>query len=330
MSQTKVRINKFDNMKGLAIFLIVIWHLEILRVIPPLGYKIIYIFSLPVFFFVAGYFSKTSPDQLMKSVKRLLIPYIIFCAITRVVQYAVTGDPYFDIMFIRPSFALWFLISLFMMKLFLPVFDRMKHPILISLIIALFFGFYVIKPNLLGLARTFGYMPVFLFGFYYKDISQKVTDSYPRLVELYNRYYIILFIVLLAGMLFVLSNITVNFQFRAAYQGFFVFGMIKRLFLIFCYMAGPVMLMKVMTNRECFLTKWGRNSMAIYLLHCYFRITLEGVIPNVFEHHLRTYCICITLLIFAVTIILSRDVVTKYLNKFTDGVYDLIFKKIPL
>ncbi|WP_292747221.1 hypothetical protein [Methanobrevibacter sp.] len=67
----------------------------------------------------------------------------------------------------------------------------------------------------------------------------------------------------------------------------------------------------------------------IHLLHCYFRISLEGPFKSIFQHHLKAYCICITLLILAVTIILSRDIVTKYLNKFTDGVYDLIFKQIP-
>ena len=83
MGQTlnlKNRINKFDNLKGFAIFLIVLGHFLFLT-----DYKnilvlrnFIYIFHLPIFFFVAGYFSKIDSSQPLKSFKRYTIHDFIF------------------------------------------------------------------------------------------------------------------------------------------------------------------------------------------------------------------------------------------------------------
>lgn len=63
-----IRINKFDNLKGFAIFLIVLGHVAYSMNISSLNYfnRFIFIFHLPIFFFVAGYFSKITLDQQVK------------------------------------------------------------------------------------------------------------------------------------------------------------------------------------------------------------------------------------------------------------------------
>ena len=120
---TKVRINKYDNLKGLAIFLIVLGHLTFLTkfTIIKVIHNFLCIIHLPIFFFVAGYFSKIGPDEPIKAFKRLFIPFIIFCILWDLFYSVVLGNNHTAALLINPGFALWFLIALFMMKLLLPI-----------------------------------------------------------------------------------------------------------------------------------------------------------------------------------------------------------------
>ena len=82
-----------------------------------------------------------------------------------------------------------------------------------------------------------------------------------------------------------------------------------------------------MTNRECFLTKLGRNSMAIYVLHPFIYYTFKPVWPTMISS--PTISIVLSLILTAITVfILSRDIVTVYLNKFTDGVFNIFFNPV--
>ena len=67
--KSSVRINRFDNLKGLAIFLIVLGHLSFITELDSINliHNYIYLIHLPIFFFVAGYFSKIGPDETKKS-----------------------------------------------------------------------------------------------------------------------------------------------------------------------------------------------------------------------------------------------------------------------
>ncbi|WP_458403801.1 acyltransferase family protein [Methanobrevibacter sp.] len=60
----KVRLNRFDNLKGLAILMIVFWHLRSVDLFPELPVKFIFLTALPIFFFVAGRFSKQNRTSL--------------------------------------------------------------------------------------------------------------------------------------------------------------------------------------------------------------------------------------------------------------------------
>ena len=82
--KTVGRINRFDNLKGFAILLIVFGHLCFIYDKNNLVYLLrnfVYLVHLPIFFFVSGYFSKIGPNEPIKAFKRLLVPYILFTII---------------------------------------------------------------------------------------------------------------------------------------------------------------------------------------------------------------------------------------------------------
>lgn len=193
----KPRINKYDNLKGFAIILIVFGHFMVLANENLIAiHNFISIIDLPIFFFVSGYFSKISPKEPLKSFKRLMIPYLILCIFMRLKGLFVLGTNYSYPLFISTEFGLWFLISLFTMKLSLPIFDKLKYPVLIAIFNSLLIGLLGIDSEILGITRTFSYLPIFLIGFYYDEYTQKVKNRVSNINTLFskNSNYLICFI----------------------------------------------------------------------------------------------------------------------------------------
>ena len=184
---TKVRINKYDNLKGMAILIVLIMHFDFIHALPG---EFIHYLYLPfgVFFFVSGYFSKIDSTQPQKSFKRLIVPYLIFCVLLELFKFAYLGSMNWKMIIIHSGMALWFLVALFIMKMILPIVDKFRYPILTTLAFALLFGLYDINPYLLGLTRAFAYLPIFLLGFYYN--SYIVKNQTFNKDEIHNNYYV--------------------------------------------------------------------------------------------------------------------------------------------
>lgn len=332
---TKARINKFDNLKGLAIILIVLGHMLFITQFTTdiLLKKTIFIFHLSIFFFVAGYFSKIGPKEPMKAVKRLLIPYLLFCIIYKLFLYFIIGESS-DILFLVPEYALWFLISLFFMKLFLPLLNKLKYPITSTIILALIIGVIPLNLAYLSISRCIAFLPAFLVGFKYKDYKKIFDKKYPKLNEILNNNkvaFCLLIISLIICVLIAYTTSSVSIELKSQY--FFksnigvIEEIIKRFLIIIMGIIVTLLLNKLMTNKKTFLTKIGRNSMAIYLLHVYFITIIKTfIIPNVplFSSGGLIFLVFALVSTGIIVLLLSRDVVTKYLNKFTDGTYELI------
>ena len=344
---TKPRINKFDNLKGLAIILIVLGHMLFLTKYTSiiLLKNFIFVFHLPIFFFVAGYFSKIDSDEPKKAIKRLLIPYLLFCIIYKIFLYLIIGETS-GIIFLAPEHTLWFLISLFTMKIFLPLLNKLKYPVITITVLALLIGFIPLNIGYLGVSRTVAFLPIFLVGFKYKDYKKIFNYKYPKLKEILNNSKISILLLIIALIICVLIAYTVPLsviELKTCYKFESIVGVIleviERLIIIVMGIIVTLLLNKVMTNKKSILTKLGKNSMAIYLLHIYFTITIQKIIiPNtpILSSSGLIFLVFAFVSTTIIVLLLSRDVVTKYLNKFTDEVFDLIisiinkFKKNPI
>ncbi len=328
--EIKTRLDKYDNLRGLAMFLIVLMHLDVLSVLAGFPQNLLKVIHLPLLFFVAGYFSKIGPDEGIKSFKRILVPYLVFYIIAKIFKWLVFGSKLtYQGMFFKTSMCLWFLMALFLMKMMLPIFDRFKYPILTSIICALLIGFINLDSSILALTRCFGYFPLFLVGFYYKQTKNNITTQYAKIVEFFNKHYKIISVLVVILAVIVCFKFQLRiFQFKEPYSGNLLYEMIKRLIVIVVEIGVVLVFDKYMPNKNCYLSKDGRNSLAIYLLHLYPYLCLKEVMPHSFAHNLPLYLVITFGLAVIVTFILSRDVVTKYLNKFTDGIYNIFAKPI--
>ncbi len=324
------RINRFDNLKGFAIILIVIGHLIYLKNTHEINLirNFLYIIHLPIFFFVSGYFSKIDKDQPVKSFKRLMIPFLLFCILYWLFQkYVLLGHP--KTLFIYPGYGLWFLISLFSMKLILPIIDRLRYPVLTSFILALLIGF--INCNFLGISRTFVYLPIFLIGFYYRDYADAFSQRFsPISSTLSNRKVVLILAALTFLALLIAAD---NFPLKLIclkypYHGFDISEVASRALVICLGIAFTLILNRLMTNEEIFLTKFGRNSMSVYVFHLFTIKILVDILKPYYALQPTITLMSVFILSFIIVFILSRDFVTTFFNKVVDTIFNLMFQSL--
>jgi fucose 4-O-acetylase-like acetyltransferase len=166
------RDGRVDSIKGGLMVLVVFGHLlENFNASSPLYlaiYSSIYVFHMPLFVITAGMFSKEflEPRDYRSIVSRLLIPLVI-CQMLYFVWTARSGHP--DTVILRPHWILWFLLSLILWKLVLPIIVKVRYGMALTVLLALLAGYDPQIGYAFSLSRTVYFLPFFLFGFQYRD-----------------------------------------------------------------------------------------------------------------------------------------------------------------
>lgn len=118
-----------DNIKVVLIFLVVFNHLiafqlvKVDMVVRYVWYGIT-IFHMPAFIFISGYLSK-KPQDVLKNVKNLLIPYILGYSLTWY-AYIWTGRS-MDYELLRPSgTVMWYVLALFIYRLTIEALGKIR------------------------------------------------------------------------------------------------------------------------------------------------------------------------------------------------------------
>ena len=156
--------------------------------------------------------------------------------------------------------------SLFFMKMSVPIIDRFKYPLVIAIIGSLLIGFLDI--NILGISFTFCYLLIFILGFKYKDYKEMFINKLP-IIE--NNHFAIV-VAVISIFLSVILALTFNhdiISMKYMYFKEYLFNMISRGAIIFVSALNVVVLTRFMTNRKIVLTQIGMNSFTVYLLHPY-------------------------------------------------------------
>ncbi|WP_153126138.1 acyltransferase family protein [Peribacillus tepidiphilus] len=279
----------FDNAKFFLIFFVVFGHLlrefisdnETIYAV----YKTIYSFHMPAFIFVSGFFAKGIYEKgyITKIAKKLILPYLIFQLVYSVFYFflyqknSLTIDP------LTPHWSLWFLVSLFFWNIMLLGFSKWKPwiGISISLTIALLIGYVDFVSNYLSLSRTFVFFPMFLIGYHMKkEHIQKLTNIKARSIA---------FITIATVFFWFLQFPEINYKWLLGSKpyselesgsyiamftrlGFYVLSLI----MVFSFLA-------FVPKGQYFFTKWGKQTLYVYLLHGFFvRTFRESPLKNYF------------------------------------------------
>lgn len=156
----------FDNYKAFLIVLVVIahflWPLE--EVLPAAKYirMAIYLFHMPAFAFVSGYFSKK--NSVKRLIKSLLVPYLFLQMLFYVLSNWVWGiEQVFG--FAEPGYTLWFLLALFIWRCIVNKAALVRGIVPAAFLAGILVGFDPAIGKTLALSRTIVFFPFFVMGY---------------------------------------------------------------------------------------------------------------------------------------------------------------------
>ncbi|WP_344838354.1 acyltransferase family protein [Actinocorallia longicatena] len=165
----KVRDPFFDNAKFLAILLVVAGHTIVgLRSKVPAAdaaYIYVYLFHMPLFIVITGYFSRNftfGGGKARKLITNLGVPYVIFETLYSIVEWQVTGNK-FSISLLNPVYLTWFMLALFMWRLSTPVWQQIRWPLAVAVAISLI-SYTGPLSGQLDMHRVFGLVPFYVLG----------------------------------------------------------------------------------------------------------------------------------------------------------------------
>ena len=160
-----------DNAKFLLIALVVVGHaVEPLRDQGPAQtlYYWIYFFHMPAFILISGYLARSfdgSPGRVEKLVLTVAVPYLVFWTIHQGIYAIERGGLAESLSPLRPTWTLWFLVAFFLWRLSVPVWKRLRHPVLVATAISVFAATAQLGTTL-SLGRVLSFLPFFVLGLF--------------------------------------------------------------------------------------------------------------------------------------------------------------------
>jgi fucose 4-O-acetylase-like acetyltransferase len=268
----------FDNAKFVAIIFVALGHvIEDLRDIEALGavYMFIYMFHMPVFIVITGYFSRNftfSGNKAQKLITNLAVPYVVFEVAYSTYNWAVDGAD-FEITLLDPYYLTWFLIALFAWRLSTPVWQQIRWPLAVAVVISLLSGMNEL-PRELDMNRMLGMLPFFVLGLMLK----------PEHFEWLKRpaARVIGAMIMLGGLAtaFVVRNrMTAEWTYWRHGNDWFnvddATGSAMRLGLLVCSSLLVAGFLSLVPAKQRWFTRFGSLTLYTYLLHGFFTKGME-------------------------------------------------------
>ena len=311
----KKRSVYWDNIKGFLMILVVFAH--ILFQLQDQSNTIntivdtIYLFHMPAFVFVSGYFGKSERSHSYESIIKLIFLYFIF--------NTIIGFIYGFISLLQPMYSYWYLIALIVWRLTTHRIAKFKEINLILFAIALFIGFYPSVDNTFAAARIIGFYPYYMSGYLLsKEKGEELSaKKYSRRAPIGLLMLLGASVTAFAAMSF--FTITDSALQMGGYSE--PLDSFARIVLYIIAFLAITALRYITPNRKLpLLTMFGRNSLWIFILHRPFTLLISN--PLIRKNDtivLIVSAICTLIICLA----FGNDFAAKYLNRFLQSGADI-------
>ena len=322
------RVAFWDNFKGILIFLVVFGHFIYSYAINSDGswadsiFTFIYTFHMPAFIFSSGYLSKSEKSSSYKALLKLFICYIVFNFGMMVFLRIYNGT---SMSFLTPYNSYWFILSLIYWRISIKSLSKIKGILPLSIIIALLVGFWDF-PNTLSIRRTFTFFPFFLMG--YKLEKEKLNRLLNnRTIKKTLFSFILVFIIGISGIILLHNYNPLTFSTLVMGKYTNAYDIIYRIVIFgISILAILGMLFTVFKKEIPFLTKIGKNSLLIYLVHRFITIIFyTNFFPD--SNYSGLYIIYGFIATVIVCFIFSLDKLNNWFNSILNKTVDLIVTK---
>ena len=316
MSNKKIspsfRNERLDSVKYWLIILVISGHVLEIFQIPEnkVIWNWIYLFHMPLFIFISGYFSsKKSVKKMAASIWKIAEPLILFQFIALILwEESISLTT-----ILTPWWILWYLLSLIYWRLLLQVIPEsiLRNA---KLILPTTFGISILTGFLpfdvfLSLHRTFAFMPFFFLGYYMRGKNIYLPKKYKPLSFLF-------LILMVAVPLFFpqyLGILTHEIPFGSINDGG-IYNAIKRMIVFSLAIPMSIAFINVCPNTP-WIARQGRLTMQYFIYHALLIIPLMVI---TIELNIPMSFVLATIYIIILTVGLGLASRLKYFTKFTN------------
>jgi fucose 4-O-acetylase-like acetyltransferase len=272
----------WDNARFVAIFLVIVGHATLkLIAASDVAYSLylfVYVFQVPAFVLVSGYFAKATPPgvpQLKRLFTDIVVPYLIFETIWSGIHWAVSGKLKLD--YTTAWWTLWFLLALCIWRVVLPYLVILRYPLIISVALSVGAGYLSSFDDTFSLSRAVALLPFFVLG--WKLRQWKIADKWLTLRSAVVWRWRVAAILLFAG-LAVVSAVGIDEWRHLLLRRFLLYDESYASFGYDQWWAGALRLgfiglgalccfalLALMPRRATWFSGLGTRTMYIYLLH---------------------------------------------------------------
>lgn len=266
----KERRAYWDNIKGLLMLLTVFAHCLYQQQEPSIAIDrmvdFIYMFHMPAFVFISGYFGKSERAQSKESILRLTFLFVIF--------NSVVGFIYGFTSLLRPMLSYWYLLALAVWRLTAKHLAKYRFVLPVMLVLAICEGFFDTIDNTLAISRIIGFYPYYMLGYLLPtEKSEELRRTkYPKRAGIGVVLLICMtFGASLCGWIFRYSDNALIFHFYVS-----PLDALGRICLFLIAALGILTLCALSPDRKIpLLSAFGRNSLWIFLFHRPFTLMLS-------------------------------------------------------
>lgn len=280
---SKARDSYFDNLRGFLIICVIIGNsLEYINptsVDPHYLILSLYMFHMPLFTFISGYFCKKSK----RSTKSKVIDTIKIYLGAQIFYYffslLVTKNYGLKFELLRPSWTLWYLLALIFWYIISDYIINYKKAIVISIAISLLLGFDPSLGTLASGSRIAFFLPFFIAGMAFEKKKLEKLKQHKLLITTLTLGVFILAFILrhhldveclfeYTNYTFYIDSATVPFLTRCFhFAGAFIIGSF---------------LLMIFPSNKSILSWIGKNSLILYVSH-------SGIIKLLTIRHIMNY-----------------------------------------
>lgn len=311
---------RFDNIKFLLIILVVFGHLlELVSGQTSDGlYRVIYLFHIPAFLFITGYFARFDPAKILYS---FMLPYLLLQILYTLFQSFVISENFsVSLQMTKPYWLLWYLMTVTFYYLLIPFFDTHdpKKQILFvtaSIVLSLLAGFDKQIGYFLSLSRFFTFLPFFLTGYY---LSQNKSLKKKNHKKANSTILLLLSATGVIVSIFYILNSSLRYQVlygSYSYEAMEYGPGVRFLLMLFAFCWIALLLQIVPNKKWKYVSVIGKNTFPIFVLHG-FLVKLAA------KYTIFTYSESLNLLL---ALIITGGILILLGNKYTARVFSLLF-----
>lgn len=235
-------------------------------------FNFIYLFHMPMFIFISGYFSKKKDrDTFVRDILKLMETYIIVQLLYVITSFFLQNKSFVIQQLYIPNAAAWFLLSLISWRVILQLLPSTfldgKWILPVAICISLLAGFIPVE-NELSLQRTLAFLPFFICGYRMRGVlefGQSPKWQKSLLVEA-------LVLVLVLSILFLNRDISYIIYCKSNYythphSALVLMGLRALYIIIACFLVWCIFAVFPKVSKPNILSRLGNDTMFYYVYH---------------------------------------------------------------